>query len=225
MESVRELCGRVTDHLTRLFARKDNQFGVREDSRAFGSMVQKEVGDEWPALCTALGVRTGSGAGSRSIYDYAFETGTCVTGFDVKTKDLDARKYSDGGVCSVANLLSFMVNRKATLAIIEIGHAGSPHGGDLRSLDYIKVAPVHLLPVDCYRIENLGTGQLRLNYSLHQVYAEIAWDRGLDEFLEMFTDLAIRHYRRVGRDAEARARALERFRQQGFRQFSLPGHA
>jgi hypothetical protein len=70
-------------------------------------------------------------------------------------------------------------------------------------------------------LENLGTGQVRLNYTVNQVWDEIAWDRNIKEFYDLFTDLAIVHYQRVSRDAMKRITALEDFRKNGYKHFTF----
>lgn len=60
--------------------------------------------------------------GRRTIYDFASRYNNSFYGFDVKTKDLDSDRYSDGGVCSVANLLKFLANEKAIFVVAEFGH-------------------------------------------------------------------------------------------------------
>ena len=77
------------------------------------------------------------------------------------------------------------------------------------------------LPKDTYRIENLGTGQVRLNYSINQVFDEILWNRWLIEFFDIFTNLAIRHDERVGRDAQKRAEAMRAFKANNYQKFSF----
>ncbi|MCB5262539.1 MAG: hypothetical protein LHW64_03085 [Candidatus Cloacimonetes bacterium] len=103
-------------------------------------------------------------------------------GFDVKTKDLDSTRYSDGGVCAIGNLLKFMANDKGVFVIVEFGHNKSTAKNNARDSEYIRVAPFHTLPKDMYRIENLGTGQIRLNYTVNQVWDEIDWNRSDNDF-------------------------------------------
>jgi hypothetical protein len=78
-----------------------------------------------------------------------------------------------------------------------------------------------MLPPNTYRIENLGTGQVRMNYTLNQVWDEIDWERNIIEFYDLFIDLATQHYRRVSRDAIKRIEALETFKQNGYKNFSF----
>lgn len=96
--------------------------------------------------------------------------------------------------------------------IVEFGHNKSSQKSDARDLEYIRVAPFHTLPKDCYRIENLGTGQVRLNYTINQVWAEIEWERPYKVFFDIFCELALTHYRRVKADADSRISAIERFK-------------
>jgi hypothetical protein len=140
-------------------------------------------------------------------------------GVDVKTKDLDSARYSDGGICAVGNLLKFLANDKGVFLIAEFGHNKSSHKTGTRDIEYIRVAPFTLLPADAYRIENLGTGQVRLNYTVNQVWDEIEWDRDMKGFFDHFTDIAVRHYERVGRDAQKRIEAIREFRRNGYQHF------
>ena len=159
--------------------------------------------------------------GRRTIYDFASRHKGVFYGFDVKTKDLDSIRYSDGGVCAVGNLLKFLANDRAVLVVVEFGHNKAVEDKTLRDLEYIKVAPFHLLPSGTFRIENLGTGQVRLNYSINQIFEEIDWERSLDGFFDIFVDLAIKHYERVGRVAQTRIDALVKFRAGGYKSFSF----
>ncbi len=139
----------------------------------------------------------------------------------MKTKDLDSTRYSDGGICAVGNLLKFLANDKGTFLITEFGHNKLSTRGNTRDIEYIRVAPFIMLPQNAYRIENLGTGQVRLNYTVNQVWDEIAWDRDLKDFYDLFVDLAITHYRRVSSDAIKRISALEEFRNNGYQHFTF----
>ncbi len=96
-----------------------------------------------------------SNPGRRTIYDFACEIDGVLVGFDVKTKDLDATRYSDGGVCAVGNLLKYMANDAGVFMIVEFGHKDSDSKGTGRDIHYIRIAPFHTLPKDIYRIENL----------------------------------------------------------------------
>jgi len=91
----------------------------------------------------------------------------------------------------------------------------------LRSLEYVKVAPFHLLPGEVYRIENLGTGQVQLNSNINEIFEEIDWERSLKGFFDIFVGLAIRHYEQVGRDAQKRIDAMNRFKDRGYMKFSF----
>jgi prepilin signal peptidase PulO-like enzyme (type II secretory pathway) len=127
-------------------------------------------------------------------------------GLDVKTKDLDDTRYSDGGVCSVGNLLRFLSTRSNALVLSEFGYTSSSAGA---AVDYVRTVPIHVLEQGVLRIENLGTGQVRLNASLKD--ADIDWERSVEEFLIEFASLAADHYARVGRDAGLRKLKMERY--------------
>ena len=118
-------------------------------------------------------------------------------------------------------MLKFLANDRGQFIIAEFGHNQSSATSDARDLEYIRVAPFTALPVNAYRIENLGTGQVRLNYTINQVWEEIEWDRDMTKFYDYFTDLAIKHYQRVGRDALKRAESIEAFRKNGYAKFQF----
>lgn len=146
-----------------LFSELLSGISEREDSRAFGAMIEKKITENWKKICADLGHEPVEIPGRRTIFDFACKVNGQLFGFDVKTKDLDSNRYSDGGVCAVGNLLKYLANDKGIFMIVEFGHNQSGSEGNTRDIEYIRVAPFHLLPQDCYRIENLGTGQVRLN--------------------------------------------------------------
>jgi len=114
-----------------------------------------------------------------------------------------------------------LANDRGHFIIAELGHNQSTTTKEGRDLEYIRVAPFILLPQNCYRIENLGTGQVRLNYTINQVWDEIEWDRDIKSFYDIFTNLAITHYQRVGRDAQKRIQAIEIFKRNGYAKFTF----
>ena len=159
--------------------------------------------------------------GRRVLYEFASRHKGVFYDFDIKTKDLDSNRYSDGGVCAVGNLLKFLANDRAVFLVVEFGHNKAVEDRTLRDLEYIKFAPFHLLPGDTFRIENLGTGQVRVNYSIKQIFEEIDWDRSLEGFFDIFVGLAIKHYERVGRVAQTRIDAMVKFRAGRYKSLSF----
>lgn len=153
MESLQTFCSRFDDELEKIFADLCSGMSAREDSRAFGAMIEKRILDNWEDICAAVDAEPLANPGRRTIYDFACRHEGQIFGFDVKTKDLDANRYSDGGVCAVGNLLKFLANDRGIFTIVEFGHNKAVEDRDLRDLDYIKVAPFHLLPENAYRIE------------------------------------------------------------------------
>jgi hypothetical protein len=158
-----------------IFEELRSGISAREDSRAFGAMIEKRITENWDNVCSNLGYQAIDIPGRRTIFDFACNIENKLFGFDVKTKDLDSNRYSDGGVCAVGNLLKFLANDKGVFMIVEFGHDKSTTKNSSRDIEYIRVAPFHCLPENTYRIENLGTGQVRLNYTLNQVWDEIDW--------------------------------------------------
>ena len=217
--SIRHYISNVTTEFENLFADTSSAMDAREDSRAFGAMIERRITDNWKDICNRTKSKYIPHPGRRTIYDFASQHNNSFYGFDVKTKDLDSDRYSDGGVCAVTNLLKFLANEKAIFVIAEFGHHKAQNDTSLRELDYIKLAPFHLLPADIYRIENLGTGQVRLNSDINSVFDKIEWDRPINKFFDIFVDLAIEHYERVGKTAKQRADNMKRFRDAGYSNF------
>jgi len=217
----KEISQKVEDSISQLFEELRSGMSEREDSRAFGAMIERRITDNWESICQDLGYPALERPGRRTIFDFAFQSGNQTVGIDVKTKDLDSTRYSDGGICAVGNLLKYLANDNGVFLIAEFGHNKASDRTERRDIEYIRVAPCVVLPQNAYRIENLGTGQVRLNYTLNQVWDEIEWDRELTEFYDMFIELAITHYKRVSRDAVKRIEALERFKANGYQNFSF----
>jgi hypothetical protein len=217
----KQLSLQIEAQLNTLFAEIRSGIAEREDSRAFGAMIEKRITDKWDEICANLGYQAIKRPGRRTIFDFAFETENRLVGIDVKTKDLDSTKYSDGGICAVGNLLKYLANDKGIFLIAEFGHNKAGANSSKRDIEYIRVAPFIMLPRDAYRIENLGTGQVRLNYTLAQVWDEIEWNREIKDFYAIFIDLAIKHYKRVSSDALKRIEALERFQHNDYQDFSF----
>lgn len=215
----KEISERIEGQIETLFEELKSGISAREDSRAFGAMVERRITENWSTICKSLGYEYVNIPGRRTIFDFACKVESSLLGFDVKTKDLDTTSYSDGGVCAVGNLLKFLANDKGTFVIVEFGHDKSTDKNGSRDIEYIRVAPFHCLPSNTYRIENLGTGQVRLNYTVNQVWDEIEWERSTQDFFDIFCDLAITHYRRVKADAEKRISSIEEFKNNGYQNF------
>ncbi|MBI4658537.1 MAG: hypothetical protein HY735_06760 [Verrucomicrobia bacterium] len=218
---LKDISQRIESELTELFEELRSGISAREDSRAFGALIEHRIKQNWEAICSRCGFVPVDLPGRRTIFDFGFKIEERIVGIDVKTKDLDTTKYSDGGICAVGNLLKFLANDRGQFIIAEYGHNQSSTDSGARDLEYIRVAPFTCLPVNAYRIENLGTGQVRLNYTINQVWEEIDWERDNNRFYDYFTDLAIQHYQRVGRDAQRRLQAIQAFRQGGYAHFQF----
>ncbi len=184
-------------------------------------MIEKRILESWKEIFGISSSNNLPTPGRRAICDFACGRDGALHGFDVKTKDLDRTKYSDGGVYSVANLLKFPANDGALFVVVEFGHVVSASGEAIRELNYIKAAPIHLLPKKIYRLENLGTGQIRLNQGINEIHDELEWNRSMDEFFDILVDLAIDHYQKVGSVAGKRAAAMRRFREGGYGKFEF----
>ncbi len=217
----KEISIKIEEELQTLFEELTSGIAAREDSRAFGAMIEKRITENWAEICNKLNYKPIDLPGRRSIFDFACEVKGVLFGFDVKTKDLDKTSYSDGGVCAVGNLLKYLANDKGVFMIVEFGHDKSTLENNSRDIEYIRVAPFHSLPSNTYRIENLGTGQVRLNYTLNQVWDEIEWHRSYSDFFDVFCDLTITHYNRVKADAEKRITSIIEFKANGYKSFKF----
>ena len=218
----RDTCTTIQAQIEDLFSDLQSGISAREDSRAFGAMIEERITSHWEELCSRLALEFLPIPGRRTIFDFACKVDGTIYGFDVKTKNLDKTSYADGGVCAVGNLLKFLANDKGVFIIVEFGHTLAAPDIKGRDLEYIRACPFHCLPENTYRIENLGTGQVRMNYSVNQLWEEIDWDRSYHRFFDIFTELAIKHYERVGRDAKKRKQAMMDFRNCSYARFSFP---
>lgn len=118
----KKICSAIHKEIANLFLEMNSGIAEREDSRAFGAMVEKRITDNWKRICESLNYLAIPLPGRRTIFDFACNINDVTFGFDVKTKDLDSTKYADGGVCAVGNLLKFMANDKGVFIIVEFGH-------------------------------------------------------------------------------------------------------
>ena len=219
-KTTREFVSSLSMQLENLFSNDHSRINAREDSRAFGAMIEQKIASHWESICAEMKSESVPRPGRRTIYDFGVCYDGKLFGADVKTKDLDSGKYADGGVCSVDNLLKFLINDHAIFIVIEFGHNQASSQSSLRNLKYIKVAPFHLLPKKAYRIENLGTGQVRLNYTISEIYNEIEWNRNLEQFLDIFIDIAIIHYQNVGQTAQERIDKMRKLQKEGYKVFA-----
>ncbi len=212
--ALRKFCLGLQAQLNAVVGQQSRKLPSREDSRAFGAMVETMITGKWPVICRSMKATALAKPGRRTIYDCSCNHSGQFYGVDVKTKNLDSSHYSDGGVCSVGNVLRFLASDAGILLIAEISHiASSTKKG--RLLHGIRVAPFHLLPRNIYRIENLGTGQIRLNQSIGESWSRIEWNRTMPEFYNLIGNLAIAHYHRVKQDADRRINAMRQFIKNG----------
>jgi hypothetical protein len=214
--TLRELCQTIDETLTEFIGMRD--IAQQPDARAFGGYVEAAVLASWPDLCVVWCVAPLAHPGRRTIYDASFKAGDLVVGVDFRTKDLAKGRYSDGGICAVGNLLRWMVKERSTLLVTEFGYTIDD---EIAAFAYVATAPIHALPSETYRIENLGTGQLRLNASVRDILPTVAWDRTAEEFFEAFSGLCLTHYDRVRVGAAVRLAAVEDFVASGYTRISL----
>jgi hypothetical protein len=98
---LKDLCQKIENELTKLFEELRSGISAREDSRAFGAMMEHRITQNWKAICSRCGFMPLDLPGRRTIFDFGFTIEERIIGIDVKTKDLDTTKYSDGGICAV----------------------------------------------------------------------------------------------------------------------------
>jgi len=100
-----------------------------------------------------------------------------------------------GGICSIDNLLKFLKDGN-NLFIIKVFYSNY-------IIVNIKVFSILDVPLSSIRIENLGTGQVRLdNFN----YLE---KKSLVNFLKGFYEICIDHYRKVQKTAKERELKIE----------------
>lgn len=108
--NLRNISQKLEAELSKLFEELRSGIAAREDSRAFGAMIEHRIKQNWDGICSRCGWTPEDLPGRRTIFDFGFKIQETVVGIDVKTKDLDSTKYSDGGICAVGNLLKFLAN-------------------------------------------------------------------------------------------------------------------
>ena len=96
--NYKDISIRIEEQLEKLFEELRSGISAREDSRAFGAMIEKRITENWKDVCKKLKYKPIDIPGRRTIFDFACEIEETLLGFDVKTKDLDKTRYSDGGV-------------------------------------------------------------------------------------------------------------------------------
>ena len=141
--NLREISGAIEKELTSLFEELRSGMAAREDSRAFGAMIERRILDNWAGICQRCGFTPVDLPGRRTIFDFGFTVENQIVGIDVKTKDLDSTKYSDGGICAVGNLLKFLANDKGQFIIAEFGHNQSSTTKDARDSRIYPSCPIH----------------------------------------------------------------------------------
>ncbi len=214
----------LNNELEIYFSDSNKFIGKREDSRADGAQLEKKLLSYWPELCTKLGSKFGGIPGNRTIFDVSHSFKHNFFGIDIKTKNLDPGKYSDGGVCSVANLLKFLEKNDTIFVILEIGHIKAKTGNAKRQILYAKTAPIHVMPFELedkkvIGIENLGTGQVRLKFKMNQIYDNLDWKRSKEEFIEYLVELAIGRYSVFGIQAENRVDLSKQYKRGNYENF------
>lgn len=213
---IRKLCESIDASFKKLIT--DNAINQQPDSRAFGAYVEQVIKDNWVQCTAEWGGSPHPHPGRRTIYDVSFALDRFRFGIDIKSKDLDTTRYSDGGICAVGNLLKYLSDDANVFLMSEFGYEAQ--NGKIK-FHYVRTAPLICLPLETYRIENLGTGQIRLNDSIDQIYDRIEWSRSHARFLDAFTDLCVKHYDKVEQVAAKRRTSIHAFKKSGFTHLSL----
>lgn len=203
---MKELCNRIDKSFTELI----KYLVVEElpDSRSVGGKIEHYVQYNWQKFCGSWNVKKNELPGARSLYDISFNKDNDFFGINIKTKNLESDKYSDGGIGAVSNLLRFYTKESGVFLITEFGYKLIKNNYEF---SYVRTVPFHSLPLDTYRIENLGTGQIRLNKSIKEIYDNIDWNRSITEFYDHFSILAMNHYDKVANKANDRKKAIKSF--------------
>jgi len=87
---LKDMADRIEVKLCDLFEEVRSGISAREDSRAFGAMIERRITDNWDRICNELGYTAIARPGRRTIFDFAFQEAGSLFGIDVKTKDLDS---------------------------------------------------------------------------------------------------------------------------------------
>ena len=74
---------KIEEELEVIFAELKSGISAREDSRAFGAMIEKHITDNWKDICDRNGFEHVDIPGRRSIFDFASRINGQLYGFDV----------------------------------------------------------------------------------------------------------------------------------------------
>jgi hypothetical protein len=152
------------------------------------------------------------------MYDGALLVDGTFVGIDVSAKRSGDAGYSDGGICSVADLLRFLVRSNGLFLIAQVRYESLETG---TKIDSVRVAPLHCPPLDDFGIANLGTGQVRLKRPLDVSWDEIMWERTSVEFLDHFALLAVDFYEGGADRMLARRNAVRAMVESGFTEIRI----
>lgn len=70
--NLRELCQTLERELSKLFEELRSGIAAREDSRAFGAMIEHRITQSWRAICSRCGFTPVDLPGRRTIFDFGF---------------------------------------------------------------------------------------------------------------------------------------------------------
>lgn len=74
---------KIEEKISGLFEELRSGISAREDSRAFGAMIERRITENWSRICTELGYEPVDIPGRRTIFDFACRIDGKLFGFDV----------------------------------------------------------------------------------------------------------------------------------------------
>jgi hypothetical protein len=209
-----QLCERLeSDFTTKL---KSSDMPRYPDSRGVGGAIQAELLEGWDELCKGWGATPEPEPGPKTMYDAAFTLSNVFVGVDFSAKKSAEGGYSDGGICSVADLLRFYIRTTGLFLVAQVRYSQTESN---TTADSVRVAPLHALPMANFSIANLGTGQIRLSDPLDET--EVDWGRSKETFLREFASIAKQFYADVGAQASRRAESVQAMVDSGFKSISI----
>jgi len=72
----------VESQFDNIFEELRSGLSAREDSRAFGAMIEQQIADNWKSICENCGYKPLERPGRRTIFDFAFMIGETIVGIE-----------------------------------------------------------------------------------------------------------------------------------------------
>lgn len=80
--NLKQISAQIEEKLSEIFAEgRSSGLPAREDSRAFGAMVEEKIADNWDKICADLGYPPLERPGRKTLYDFAFQWEDATVGF------------------------------------------------------------------------------------------------------------------------------------------------